>query len=292
MRKLLNFVPFILIALIFTACGGGTSRTPEERKALLMQEKVEQYAEVSLEADLSHLSDNDLKMLSILIDIADIMDELFWLDAIGDKEEFMAQINDEATKQYAEINYGPWDRLDGNSSFVDVYGEKPAGANYYPADITEEEFQAWEHKDKTDWYSLVRRDDDGNLIAIKYHEAYAEKVEKAASLLEEAAEYSDDPDFKLYLLLRAKALRTDDYLQSDLAWMDMKENPIDFVVGPIESYEDAFKGFRAAHSGQILVKDVEWSKQIELLTHYCQNFKQDCQYQTSISKKNPPMVAI
>ncbi len=268
MKKFLRFATLFVAVVALVSCGGKKQqdeKTDDAPKKELseMEKKVATYAEVTLTADLSHLSDRDKQMIVKLIAVADIMDELFWLDAIGDKNEFMAGISDEATRKFAEINYGPWDRLDGNKPFVEGYGEKPAGANYYPQDITDEEFEAWKNADKMTWYGLVRRDDKGKLKLVWYHEAYAEQIERAALLLEEAAELCDNASFKKYLTLRAKALRTDDYLASDLAWMDMKDNPIDFVVGPIESYEDNFKGARAAHSGQILVKDLKWSKNIE-----------------------------
>lgn len=265
MKKTVLIIPVLLGILVLFSCNNAPKENEEkEQKELTeMEKKVANYAEFELTTTLNHLTVNQKEMLSILIDVADIMEELFWLDAIGDKEEFLSKIEDEATKKYAMINYGPWDRLDGNKPFIEAYGEKPAGANYYPQDITEEEFEAWDHPQKMSWYTLVRRDDDGNLMSVWYHEAYEEQINKAADLLEEAAELAEDEGFKKYLELRAIALRTDEYLASDLAWMEMKDNLIDFVVGPIESYEDGFKGARAAHSGQILIKDLAWSHDIE-----------------------------
>ncbi|HKK58475.1 MAG TPA: hypothetical protein VJ937_03285 [Salinivirga sp.] len=250
-------------AFLFAACNKSAKEADEDKQGKSeMQQKVEQYAVVSLKTDISHLSDNQKEMLKILFDVADVMEGLFWQDAFGDKEALMENIDDKWTKLYAEINYGPWDRLDGDNPFISGYGEKPAGANYYPADITKEEFEEWDNENKDSWYSMVRRDDEGNLINIPYHEYYPEEVDKAASLLKEAATYAESEGFKKYLNLRADALLTDKYLASDLAWMDMQDNMIDFVVGPIESYEDQFMGYRAAHSGQILIKDMEWSKKL------------------------------
>lgn len=262
-----NFNILILMSLLvlFAACNSKPVKKEEVKAEELteMQKLVKDYAEVELKADLSHLSQNEKEMIKKLMQVADIMDELFWRDAIGNKESFLAAIEDEDAKKYAMINYGPWDRLNGNESFIASFGEKPLGANYYPQDITAEEFDAFDNPDKMSWYTLIRRDEEGNLKCVWYHEEYAAEIEKAATLLEEAAELAEDEGFKNYLNLRAEALRTDDYLASDLAWMEMKDNNIDFVVGPIESYEDGFKGIKAAHSGQILVKDLEWSKNIE-----------------------------
>lgn len=229
-----------------------------------MQEKVDQFALVDLTTDLSHLGANDKAMLLKLIEVSEIMEELFWKDAFpGDKTAFLESLPDDATREFAKIMYGPWDRMNANKPFVEGFGEKPAGANYYPADITKEEFEAWEEPNKMDWYSLVRRDDNGKLVQIPYHVAYSEEITKAASLLREAAELSEDEGFKKYLQLRAEALETDDYLASDMAWMDMRDNKIDFVVGPIESYEDQLVGVKAAHSAQILIKDLDWSARLD-----------------------------
>jgi hypothetical protein len=244
------------------SCGNSRKENPENEKTE-MQKLVDNYAEVELKADLSHLSGNQKELIKKLLEVSEIMEELFWKDAIGDKEEFLSKITDEAAKRYAIINYGPWDRLNGNEPFIEGYGPKPAGANYYPKDITELEFDEFDNPDKNSWYTLLRRNDDGSLKCVWYHEEYADQIEKAARLLDEASELAEDEGFKNYLKLRATALRTDDYFESDLAWMDMKNNKIDFVVGPIESYEDAFKGLKAAHSGQILIKDLVWSKNIE-----------------------------
>ncbi|MDD2386027.1 MAG: Zn-dependent hydrolase [Bacteroidales bacterium] len=266
--KILNILVLMIISVLFVACNGGANKNQEKGKQELteMQKLVNNYAEVELTADLSHLSINQKEMLKKLIEVADIMEQLFWKDAIGDKQSFLDGIQDEDAKQYARINYGPWDRLNGNEPFIEEFGAKPLGANYYPQDITEEEFDAFSDPNKNSWYTLLRRNEEGNLICVWYHEEYAAEIEKAATLLEEAAELDEDDGFKTYLKFRAMALRTDEYLASDLAWMDMKDNKIDFVVGPIESYEDGFKGIKAAHSGQILVKDLVWSENISRFT--------------------------
>ncbi|MCK9255327.1 MAG: Zn-dependent hydrolase [Bacteroidales bacterium] len=262
----INFFNLLFIAtLVFSlsACGNKNKEEAKQVELTEMQKLVADYAEVELYANLDHLTDGDRQALVKLIEVAEIMDNLFWKDAIGDKDEFLNSIENEDALKYALINYGPWDRLNGNQAFIDEFNEKPLGANYYPNDITKEEFNSFDNPDKMSWYTLIRRDDAGKLKCVWYHEEYAQEIERAAQLLDEAAELVSDKEFQTYLRLRATALRTDDYLTSDLAWMDMKNNKIDFVVGPIESYEDAFMGVKAAHSGQILIKDLEWSKNIE-----------------------------
>lgn len=286
------FVIALAGMIAMAGCNKSSDKSADTKKNV-MKEKVEQYAFFDLKADLSKMSDNQKKMLTILFDVADIMEDIYWQDAYGDKQELMSKIDDEYTKAFAEINYGPWDRLDGNKPFVDGYGEKPAGANYYPKDITKEEFDAWKEPNKNSWYSVVRRDENGGLVNIPYHEHYAAQIDKAANLLMEAAKYADDEGFKKYLTLRAEAFLTDEYLASDLAWMEMQTNMIDFVVGPIESYEDQFLGTRAAHSGQILIKDMEWSKKLEkygaLLPELQRSLPCEDQYKQEEARANSDM---
>jgi tetratricopeptide (TPR) repeat protein len=128
--------------------------------------------------------------------------------------------------------------------------------------MTQKEFEAFEADDKASLYTVIRRNAKGELESVPYSQAYKEQHEKAAKLLRQAAELAEDEGLKKYLNLRAEALLTDDYLASDMAWMDMKDNNIDFVVGPIENYEDALFNYKAAHEAFILIKDQEWSQKL------------------------------
>ncbi len=224
----------------------------------------DKYALYTLTTDISHLGDNERQMLPLLFEAADIMDGLFWKENYGDKEELMTRIGDNADlRKMAAITYGAWDGLDGNKPFVEGIGEKPAGAQFYPADMTEEEWNAFADPDKTSQYTMIVRDENGALKCVWYHDYFAEQIEKAASLLDQASELACDPVFGQYLKLRAKALRTDDYFESDMQWMDVRNNNIDMVIGPIENYTDARYGIKASHEAFILVKDQEWTKQLE-----------------------------
>lgn len=266
-----TFFPLIIfVVLIFHSCGNDTAKTTSDttdtgavEQKDPMQAKLDKYVSVKLEADLSHLSENQKKMIPILIEAGEIMNELFWFEAYGDKEALLAGIEDEAMRQFAEINYGPWDRLDGNAPFVPGVGEKPAGANYYPPDMTKEEFQTSELKDKASLYTFIRRDENGQLKSIPYREMFPVQVAKASGLLSQAAELAEDEGFKKYLELRANAMLTDEYQPSDFAWMDMKKNMIDVVIGPIETYEDQLFGYKAAHECYVLIKDMAWSASLE-----------------------------
>lgn len=224
--------------------------------------RPEIYASVNLTADISHLSAKQREMLGILMEAAGIMDGLFWHQAYGDADSLLAGLDSAPMREFAKINYGPWDRLRGNAPFVPGAGPKPRGANFYPPDMSVEEFEGWEEPGKRGQYSLVRRTDSGSLALLPYSEAYAEQLGRAAKLLRDAAELAEDPGFAGYLRLRAEAFETDDYQPSDLAWMDMKNNDIDVVIGPIENYEDQLFGYRAAFEAYVLIKDLAWSDRL------------------------------
>lgn len=255
-----------LILLFATACST-RSVTPDGDAAT----RLGKYTTVPLTPDLSALSANDRAMIPLLIEAAKAMDEVFWIQAYGDKGALLGSLTDSAARRLAEVNYGAWDRLDGNHAFVAGAGERPPGANYYPAAMTKAEFEAEAAKGgaKSDslksLYTMVRRDAAGALTAIPFSRFFAEQHERAAKALEAAAALASDAGLKRYLTLRAKALRDDDYQPSDFAWMDMKTNLIDVVIGPIETYEDELFGYKAAHETVILVKDREWSGR---LAHY------------------------
>jgi hypothetical protein len=252
------------ILLLFSGCKNGKKENTTTQDST-MKKKIEQFAEVELNYDISKLSDKDKKILSILFDVADIMDELFWDQTFGldKKKQVLDTLKDEFARKYFLINYGPWERLNDNKPFLAGFGEKPLGANYYPADMTKEEFEKFQNENKNSQYTLLRRDEKGKLVVMWYHEAYKDQLQKAHDLLLQAAELTDNPNFKKYLQLRAKALITSDYFESDMAWMDMKDNLIDFVVGPIENYDDHLFEKKTSFESFILIKDLDWSKKLE-----------------------------
>ena len=264
-----------LIALFLFSCDNAKITSEEDESyaqtdSVTIQQKLQKYVSIKLETDVSVLTENQKKMISILIEAGQIMNKLFWYEAYGDKDELLKNLSgtdlkefDADLKQFIEINYGPWDRLDGNKPFVEGVGAKPAGANYYPADMTKKEFEAADLEGKTDLYNFIRRDENGKLITVSYHQQFSEEVKKVAELLNKAAELADDKGLKKYLNLRAAAMLDDNYQPSDFAWLDMKTNTIDCVIGPIENYEDQLFNYKAAHEAYVLVKDMEWSKKLE-----------------------------
>ena len=136
----------LLLALVFAACEPPEAMPEEAAEAAEVSAEAEdllaKYTTVTLNADLSVLTERERQMIPLLIEAGQAMEEIFWRQAYGDKDALMASIDDPGLRRFAEINYGPWDRLDANAPFVSGVGEKPKGANLYPADITEEELEA------------------------------------------------------------------------------------------------------------------------------------------------------
>ncbi|MDX5443440.1 MAG: Zn-dependent hydrolase [Hymenobacteraceae bacterium] len=239
-----------------------TVEVKAEEKRDKLEQKLSKYVSVELTTDLSKLTEKERQMIPLLIEAAQVMDELFWYEAYGRRDSLLGKLENGAARKYVQINYGPWDRLENNEPFIEGVGPKPAGANFYPTGMTKEAFEQANLKDKTSEYTFLRYDEQGKLITVPYHVQFKEQVQRAADLLKRAAALAEDAGLKKYLNLRAEALLTDNYRPSDLAWMDMKNNTIDVVIGPIETYEDKLFGYKAAHEAYVLVKDQEWSKKL------------------------------
>jgi hypothetical protein len=256
----------IVLALIGIIAFTGCEQKGEKAEQPYQMKK---YAKVKLTADISHLNSNQKEMLKLLFQASDLMNEIFWMENVEAKDAFMLGVNGERDKEYALINYGPWDEMNNLVPFINGYGAKPKGAQFYPMNMTIEEFEKFEDPNKTNLYTLIRRNNETNkLETVWYHEGYKDQTVKAAALLEEASKLAEDKGFANYLNLRAQALLTDDYFASDMAWLDMKDNNIDIVIGPIENYTDQLFGYKAAHEAFILIKDVEWSNKLAKYAQY------------------------
>jgi hypothetical protein len=258
---------YLLFALAFFASCNNNSDTKEaatdstESKDYISQ-KLAGYASVRLTTDLNHLHDSDKKVIPLLIEAAKIMDTLFWLQTYGNPDSLLNATKDEKTKQFILVNYGPWDRLNNDTPFIAGVGPKPHGANFYPHDMTKEELEKSNVTDKMGQYSIILRDSAGKLFSQPYHIAYQDYLERAANYLKEAAKLTTNSEFQRFLRLRAIALESDDFDPSDIAWMDMKTNPIDIIIGPIENYEDGLYNTRNAYESYILIKDTAWSRRL------------------------------
>ncbi|MFQ5740892.1 MAG: Zn-dependent hydrolase [Acidobacteriota bacterium] len=267
MRVHASVAPVLLLGLlVFSACQ--STRPGKESKRTEMATRLAQYTSVRLSSDLESLTEKERKMIPLLIQAAQAMDPIYWQQTYGDPTSLLEGARDPDVRRFLEINYGPWDRLADNEPVLPEVGPKPAGANFYPHDMTREEFEEAlkESPEKEEsfksLYTLIRRESDGHLVSVPYHEAFQEPLEKAGRKLLEAAELAEDPGLRHYLESRAHALVSDDYRPSDMAWMEMKDNVLDVVIGPIETYEDQLFGYKAAAEAFVLVKDREWSRRL------------------------------
>lgn len=260
------------VALVTSGCGKTPSQVTESYndsaqqaapRLLVDPSRLSIYQPVELKSDLSHLSDNQKTMVSLLIDAAEIMDDLFWKQAFfGDKATFLNSFDNEDIRHFAAINYGPWDRLNGDTPFLSGYEAKSRGAEFYPHTADKATLTSADINDKTSLYTLIKENEAGKFISVPYSVAYKQSLSKAADILRKAATFADNQAFAEYLILRAEALMTDEYFASDMAWMDMKTNPIELVLGPIETYEDQLFGYKAAFEAYVLIKDLAWSEKL------------------------------
>ena len=264
-----------LLESVALGCSGGHDRaargdsvTVATAAASGMPAKVAAYSPVRLTADLSKLSDHERQMLPLLIDAAAEMDTVYQLQYYHARDSLLAIVKDSATRRFIAINYGPWDRLDEDRPFVPGVEARPAGAELYPRDLGAEEFERAAAASPAagralrSLYTVVRRDSTRRLVTVPYHQVYAAPMARAAAKLRQAAKLADDPGLRRYLELRARALETDDYQPSDMAWLDMKTNGVDIVIGPIETYIDRLFGQKAGAEAYVLLKDKAWSARL------------------------------
>ncbi|MCX6154495.1 MAG: Zn-dependent hydrolase [Candidatus Kapabacteria bacterium] len=291
---------FIACTGLFLSCGKKLETNPNTKmnnQNPPLEERIAAYSPCKINADLSHLSARQKKMVSILAEAGHLADKIFWKQTSPDAlklKDSLSLLTDEKGKnqyKYLLINYGPYDRIFEGERFAGIGQEKkPENANYYPQDLSKEEFEKYikshpeQKADLESQYTIVVRD-GVKLKAIPFHEAYPE-VSKLADKLEEAANYCDDKAFKNYLILRAKAIRTDDYYESDMAWMDLKDNDIDIVIGPIENYEDGLYNYKTAYECSLLIKDIEASKELQFFNAHIDDFEQKLPYEKKYIRKS------
>jgi len=267
-----NLVKLILIAALMMTmlicCDSKKTKESSELKS-----KIDQYAKTVLQYDESLLDDNQKIVVKKLYQAAKIMDDIF-LDQVYSKnvelKEKLSASDDSYDKlllEYFNINFGPFDRLDHEKPFIGE-SEKPKGANFYPEDITKEEFENFvnQNPDKeaefTSEFTMIRRDGD-SLKAIPYTDYYKEQLSKVSILMNEAAEYADNPSLKKYLVTRALAFQTNDYYDSDMAWMDLKDHTIEVIIGPYEVYEDAMFNYKASFECFLTIVDPESTEKLK-----------------------------
>jgi len=282
MKKLVLFVAVLTFVLM--SCNGNKNEeaakmSAQDKKLCELQKEIDKFVPVNLEFDKTLINDNQKQVLLHLIEAAKLMDEIF-LRQVYSKNVILRDKLSKGTTELEKKEYelfdlfkGPFNRLDHNKPFIEGVGPKPLGANFYPEDMTKEEFNEYlklnpkKVKDFESSFTVIKRV-EGDLVAIPYSEEYKEFLVKAAEHLKKAAEISKNKSVKDYLEKRAKAFLTNDYFESDMAWMDMKDNAIEVVIGPYEVYEDELFGYKAAFEAFVNVKDPVESQKLEMVAKY------------------------
>ncbi len=260
-----------------------------------LERKIARFAPTELTADVSKLSPKDRQALDKIIAAAKLLDPLFLRQVWSGNEALEKKLQADKTAagrarlHYFYINDGPWSRIDENEPFIDgVPHEKPPQANYYPDDMTKEEFNTWvqglsdaEKQKATGFFYVIRRGADKKLTAVPYSQAYKDILEPAAKLLREAAALTTNATLKNFLDKRAAAFLSDDYYASDVAWMDL-DSPIDVTIGPYETYEDELFNYKAAFEAYVTLRDdAETAKLAKFSAHLQElenNLPIDAQY--------------
>ena len=262
MMKKITLAVILLAALV--SCDSGSKSA--------VQKKADEYALVKIaNPDLSGITDNGKEVLNLYKFAADQADSIYWNQCFGDKSR-IESLKDQDLKDFAIINYGPWNRVDGKA-FIEGYGEKPAGANFYPADMTREEFEAFADPVKNSHYSLIRRGPDGSLTTVWYHDAYKENIDKICNYLQAAADITIKESVRNYLLKKIDALRNDYYYDSDCAWLDMTDSKMDLIIGPNEVNDDQFMGLKRSYEAYVLLKDLKRTEVINSFSSMLPEFQ-------------------
>lgn len=230
-----------------------------------VQAMLDSYANVEVGSSFFEgISDNGREVLNYFKLASVEVDNIYWKQSFGDKQQLMS-LQNRAQKEFATLNYGPWNRIDGQS-FVEGWGESPLGANFYPADMSAQEFAAWDEPLKDSPYTMICRDADGKLQAVWYHDAFADEISKISTYLTAAANYTIKPSVRDYLLAKIESLKTDDYYNSDELWLSMTDSKMDLVIGPQETEDDRLMDTKTSYESYVLLKDLEKTEKVNDFT--------------------------
>jgi hypothetical protein len=298
MRKILLAVLLLMTVLI--AQEPRTASAPDLNQ---LNQMAARFAPTPLEVDTSMLSAGDKKALVKLIQAARVVNHIFMQQIwSGDVAEYQKLQQDKsplgrARLHYFWINKSPWSEIDEHKAFLpNVPPRKLPGANFYPEDMTKEEFEKWvntlypESKASAEgFFTVIRRDQNHKLKMVPYSEEYKHDLTIAARLLREAASLTDNATLKKFLTTRADAFTTNNYFESDMAWMDL-DAPLDITYGPYETYNDEVFGYKAAFEAYVNVRDEKESSKLSFLSDHLQdienNLPEDEQY------RNPKLGAL
>ncbi len=282
--KTIRFGLFIFILGVLVMGAKQSSVIEDYADIQYVKGQIAKLAPVEISVDPSLLNKNDKAVLAKLVEAAKLMDEIFLRQVysrnVAIREALQQGSNPDypTLLTYFTINFGPFDRLNHDEPFINLKHKKPAGANFYPEDMTRDEFEAWiqahpeDEEAFTSNFTIIRREGD-RLVAIPYSRAYQEFLEPAARLLKEAAALAQNPSLKKYLNSRAEAFLSNDYFQSDMDWMDLKDHKIEVVIGPYEVYEDALLGYKASFEAFITIVDPEESAKLRKVNQYLQDME-------------------
>jgi hypothetical protein len=240
-------------------------------------------AVIEMNPDTAYLTAEERQVVNLLIDASGYMDEIYKRQRLPNYEQARQAI--ERTRradrdlllEMFDRNYGPWDEL---AELHPFWGTEPMpeGAGFYPADLTRDEFNAYlaAHPEQKEAlaspYTVVKREGD-RLVAVPYSVEYRQWLEPAAKLMEQAAAVTTNPSLKRFLSLRAQSFRTDDYYESELAWMDLEGTPIEIAIGPYEVYTDRLMGTKTAFESFVTLKDPEESAALDKYKQYLRDME-------------------
>ncbi|WP_028968799.1 dipeptidyl-peptidase 3 family protein [Sphingomonas sp. URHD0057] len=277
-------------ALSLVACQAATTNQQDNAAGEAPgQGAADKLARVEMKADTSYLTGEERQVVNLLIQAADLLNPIYLRQVSADNPRLrdeIAKSGNKALLDRFDTFMGPWDEVDNDKPF---YGNapRPVGAGIYPAGLTKEQFDAYlaKHPDEvkalTDPYTVVRRQGD-RLVAVPYSQEYKEWLEPAAQKLEQAAAITTNPSLTKFLTLRAKAFRSDDYYDSELAWMDLKDTPIEMVIGPYETYTDNLYGAKTAFEAYVVLRNPKESQALDIYKSHLRemeaNLPEDEQY--------------
>ena len=263
---------FVAAAATATAINAQEPRMPATAE---LQRMAARFVPTDITADLSHLSPNDRRVVAKLVEASKIIDALFLRQVWSGNDAMLVDLVSDPTPEgrarlhYFLINKGPWDRVDHYRIFVPGAPKKPEGANFYPEGATKAELERWlqglseaERAQATGFFTAIRRGRNGSLSIVPYNIEYQNELTRIAVLLREAAALSSEPTLKAFLTKRADALLSNDYYDSDVAWMELK-GAVEPTIGPYEVYEDEFFNYKAAFESFITIQDEGESAKIQ-----------------------------
>src|SRR5215813_1083478 len=288
MKTFKTIVCLSLISLFVTSASLAQRKKPAGKVSNMdpeLEKKIQRFAPTALSADTSGLSTNDREALTKIIAAAKLIDPLYLRQESSGNEALLKKLQADQSPSgsqrlhYFMINKGPWSQLDDDQPFIEGVQPKPPQANFYPEDITKDEFNAWlnglspDEKEKaTGYFYVIRRDANRKLKSVPYSEEYREFLDPAATLLREAAALTTNATLKNFLEKRAHAFGSNDYYDSDVAWMDL-DSPIELTIGPYETYDDKLFGYKAAFEAYVTLRDDAESAKLKRFSQYLQELE-------------------